>query len=360
MAIQNRRGDYNDFDPQKLVPGEWAVVLSGDPSSTRGKAVYMAFDAGDVERMATYEDMQENIVSATTDVQAQFADELTQTIADASAAVTNMRSDVDAEIVSATETVNNLTFQVNAATNDARSSTAEALSAADEAIAAAESVQAIIEGGQAVLSWNGRVGVVTPASGDYTSALITHGNTTVADALTFDTAPTANSTRAVQSKGLFTILGNTSMGTTASTITGAVRELLTKINTLTSNVSTLTTNLTNAVSRISPLETKTSGFVATKQYTVAASGGRTYISMHATSAYIVIINAYSTNNNFRGVYLVGAASSNALGIKAISAASEAELVDSGTIGGTSGVLRITNNGSVTMRVTVITTTGTAV
>lgn len=360
MAIQNRRGDYNDFDPQKLVPGEWAVVLSGDPHSVRGKAIYMAFDAGDIERMATYEDMQENIVSATTDVQAQFADELTQTIADASAAVTDMRSDIDAEIASATEAVDNLTFQVNAATNDARSSTAEALSAADEATAAAESVQSIIESGQAVLSWNGRVGLVTPASGDYTSALITHGNTTVADALTFDTAPTANSTRAVQSKGLFTILGNTSMGTTATTITGAVRELLTKINTLTSNVSTLTTNLTNAVNRISPLETKTAGFVGTKQYTVAASGGKTYIPLHAQSTYIIIINAYSTSNALRGMYLVGSTTSSALGIQAVLAASSAELVDSGTIGGTSGVLRITNNGTVTMRVTVITTTGTAV
>ena len=65
MAIQNRRGNYADFDPQKMVAGEWAVVQSGDPNSTRGKAVYMAFNVGDIERMATYEDMQENIVSAT-------------------------------------------------------------------------------------------------------------------------------------------------------------------------------------------------------------------------------------------------------------------------------------------------------
>ena len=53
MAIQNRRGAYSDFDPQKLVPGEWAVVQSGDPNSESGKAVYMAFDVGDVQRMAS-------------------------------------------------------------------------------------------------------------------------------------------------------------------------------------------------------------------------------------------------------------------------------------------------------------------
>lgn len=148
-------------------------------------------------------------------------------------------------------------------------------------------------------------------------------------------------------------IGATAMGTAATTITGAIRELLTKINANTSNVA-------DARSRASALEAKTGGFVGTKQYTVAASGGKTYIPMHATSAYIVIINAYAQSNTLRGMYLVGSNASNVLGIKAVSTASDAELVDSGVIGGQSGVLRITNNGSVAMRVTVITTTGAAV
>ena len=148
-------------------------------------------------------------------------------------------------------------------------------------------------------------------------------------------------------------VGDTAMGTVAATITGAIRELLTKINANTSNV-------TDARSRASALETKTGGFVGTKQYTVAASGGKTYIPMHATSAYIVIVNAYAQPNSLRGMYLVGSNASNVLGIKAVSTATDAELVDSGTIGGQSGVLRITNNGTVALRVTVVTTTGTAV
>lgn len=152
---------------------------------------------------------------------------------------------------------------------------------------------------------------------------------------------------------LVTKVGNTAMGTVATTITGAIRELLTKINANTSNVS-------DARIRVSALESKTGGLAGTKSYTVAASGGRTYIPMHATSAYMVIINAYAQSNAQRGMYLIGSNASNVLGIKAVSAASDAELVDSGTIGGQSGVLRITNNGSVTMRVTVITTTGAAV
>lgn len=57
MAIQTRRGDYGSFDPDRLVAGEWATVTSGDPHAEDGRAVYMCFVAGDVKRMATYEDM---------------------------------------------------------------------------------------------------------------------------------------------------------------------------------------------------------------------------------------------------------------------------------------------------------------
>ena len=153
--------------------------------------------------------------------------------------------------------------------------------------------------------------------------------------------------------GLITQMGTAALNTVTKKVTGAINELLTKINANTSNVS-------DTRSRATALETKTAGFVGTKQFTVAASGGKTYIPMHATSAYIVIINAYAQPNTLRGMYLIGSNASNVLGIKAISTASDAELVDSGTIGGQSGVLRITNNGSVAMRVTVITTTGAAV
>ncbi len=48
MAIQNRRGLEADFDPDKMLPGEWAVT-------TDKKYVHMCFSAGVVIRMATYE-----------------------------------------------------------------------------------------------------------------------------------------------------------------------------------------------------------------------------------------------------------------------------------------------------------------
>ena len=58
MAIQNRRGTFTYYDPTKLLPGEFAVVQSGDPSTTSGKALYMAFSAGNVLRIISYEELQ--------------------------------------------------------------------------------------------------------------------------------------------------------------------------------------------------------------------------------------------------------------------------------------------------------------
>lgn len=55
MAIRVRQGNEKDFDPYKLLPGEWAVSLDK-------KYVYMCFSAGEVRRMATYEAFEEDMV----------------------------------------------------------------------------------------------------------------------------------------------------------------------------------------------------------------------------------------------------------------------------------------------------------
>ena len=61
MAIQVRRGQYEDFNPNKLLPGEWAVVLANDPVVEDGKSAFICFSAGDTKRMATYEDMLQEL-----------------------------------------------------------------------------------------------------------------------------------------------------------------------------------------------------------------------------------------------------------------------------------------------------------
>lgn len=82
MAIQNRRGQYADFDPSKAVAGELLTVLNGDPKAKDGKAVYMAFASGDVKRLATYEDMLDNIENASEEIAEQITEEVEEGVAD--------------------------------------------------------------------------------------------------------------------------------------------------------------------------------------------------------------------------------------------------------------------------------------
>ena len=80
MAIQNRRGPFGKLDTRKLLPGEYAIVLQDDPFCQDGKAVYICFRAGDTKRMATYEDMVDNIRDATQEIADNFTEEVRRVI----------------------------------------------------------------------------------------------------------------------------------------------------------------------------------------------------------------------------------------------------------------------------------------
>ncbi len=58
MAIQLRRGAYNDLNINALLPGEAAVVLSGDPNTDSGKALYICFSTGEVQRFIASEEAE--------------------------------------------------------------------------------------------------------------------------------------------------------------------------------------------------------------------------------------------------------------------------------------------------------------
>ena len=88
MAIQNRRGIYQDFDPEKLLPGEWAVVVGGDEKSADGTSVYISMGTGKVKRMATYEDMTSNLNQASAEVRAQMVSDIKAASASATTAAT--------------------------------------------------------------------------------------------------------------------------------------------------------------------------------------------------------------------------------------------------------------------------------
>lgn len=308
MAIQNRRGTYSDFDPQKLVAGEWAVVQSGDPNSSRGKAVYMAFNTGDVERMATYEDMAENIQNATADIHAELTDVLDR----------------------ATDVL-----------DDMEETTAEV-----EAVKA--EVEAIIAAGSGVTTFNTRAGQVVPVAGDYTASMITRGsNSNVNDDLTaIETAissardlssdtvtftssdsssPTAWQTMSTLASGtlsalfvilskavanvrfvysklsdLITLVGNTTLPTTATTVTGAVAEHetdITGINTLlgSETMGTTATTVTGAIAehetditQINSRSRETNWALRANSYELTLYGVSGYVTSSATYLFITI------------------------------------------------------------------------
>ncbi|OUO75181.1 hypothetical protein B5F53_18500 [Blautia sp. An249] len=82
MAIQSRNGDYGHFDPRKLLPAELAVVLKDDPSAKDGKSVYICFKAGDVKRMATYEDMVSNMDQSLEEIKSVFSKDMVDLMGD--------------------------------------------------------------------------------------------------------------------------------------------------------------------------------------------------------------------------------------------------------------------------------------
>lgn len=116
MAIQYRRGKWSDFDPAKLKPGEAALILLNDPASSDGKSVYFCFSAGDVKRMATYDDMKDDVKNLTSEIQSQYTQEITQTLEDAKTQI--------AKIEDATTNANNAALQANQAASSAQQATA--------------------------------------------------------------------------------------------------------------------------------------------------------------------------------------------------------------------------------------------
>lgn len=153
-------------------------------------------------------------------------------------------------------------------------------------------------------------------------------------------------------------VGTAVLNTTAKNAMAAINELLGKINTANGNITananrinTANSNITAVANRATALENKTAGIVRSISFDVAANSNN-YKQLGAFSMYLLILNAGTTSNAVRGIYQIGVTGSKALGIKAISAASIAEVTDGG-----SGLLKVHNTGSIVLHATLITTYG---
>ena len=134
---------------------------------------------------------------------------------------------------------------------------------------------------------------------------------------------------------LITQMGTAALNTAAKKVTNAINELLSSI--------------TGAISRIGALETKGAGIIRTTSYSVAA-GATDYKQLVTGSTYILIINTAYPSDSMKGVYLVGIAGTNAIGIKTVNNASDVVVSDAG-----GKLLRVKNNGNAYLRCTLITT-----
>lgn len=57
VILQQRRGNYSNFDPSKLKPGEIAIIQSNDPNSPDGKAIYVCISSGVIKRIASIDEL---------------------------------------------------------------------------------------------------------------------------------------------------------------------------------------------------------------------------------------------------------------------------------------------------------------
>lgn len=95
MAIQVRRGMLKDFDPTKLLPGEWAVATD---TETKNQIVWMCFAAGIVKRMGTYEDFHQQIEEATEEIKAGYLEAFSALLKQMEQAALQVSRDKDAVI----------------------------------------------------------------------------------------------------------------------------------------------------------------------------------------------------------------------------------------------------------------------
>lgn len=157
MAIQNRRGNYEDLIPEKMLPAEWAIVLSGDPVVTDGKSAFICFSPGVLKRMATYNDMvdQFNVINS------ELIKKLTGDVTDA------------------TNAANVAASGANTAAGNARTQATAAETAANEASNIADIIQGKLDAGELKgdkgdkgdKGATGESGVTVPISGLFTLAV---------------------------------------------------------------------------------------------------------------------------------------------------------------------------------------------
>lgn len=138
MAIQMRRGLRADFDPYKMLPGEWAVSI--DPS-TSNQIVWMCFEPGVCKRMGTYEDFAEQVKEATADVKTEYVEEFDKILDEIKVLSSQVSDDKDAVVSIKTTIEDEYLPQIQEALLEIQEKVSEAKNSADAAAVSAENAK---------------------------------------------------------------------------------------------------------------------------------------------------------------------------------------------------------------------------
>lgn len=159
MAIQMRRGLKKDFDPTRMLPGEWAVSIDTDTSK---QVIWMCFGPGVVKRMGTYEDFSAQIQQIVQEIEdryialfeqmkAEIEDYYNQSKEYAESAQRDAQTATDAKdsaLESASEASSSATTAIEYASNaetSANSASESAQSAENSKIEASTYVQTVVD-----------------------------------------------------------------------------------------------------------------------------------------------------------------------------------------------------------------------
>lgn len=139
MAIQMRRGLRADFDPYKMLPGEWAVSI--DPS-TSNQIVWMCFEPGVCKRMGTYEDFAEQVKEATADVKTEYSEEFNTILNEVKTLSNQVSSNKNTVVSIKTDIQNTYLPQIQKALSDAQSKAESAKNSAEAAAVSEQNAKA--------------------------------------------------------------------------------------------------------------------------------------------------------------------------------------------------------------------------
>ena len=117
MAIQNRRGDYANFDPQKMKPGEFAIVQSNDPNASDGKAVYICTQAGTVKRLVSDLEVYDEVQNAATEIAQEIHEAVDEDVQRAEAAAESIEDNA-AQIAKNKNDISGLKTKTNLTENE--------------------------------------------------------------------------------------------------------------------------------------------------------------------------------------------------------------------------------------------------